>query len=258
MYHNAIFELQKWTFRLKQCPAALTSPIYYFKGKLNMYFLKRCHTNEGRLHTFINFEPCFAMRTVFITFIILSIFHNHYPYDKCVERITILFATDQNTTTLLIINWESVYSFWHHVSHRWWIVNRRHAKITAEIFALSCSCMYIYTCIYIYTYRWNVFKTTRPFWNLRFRVSTIQANANKPFMVSNMKPTTGGGHLEIHIYIYLDLWAMHLWSYGSYTTLSNKHRNEAYYIFSFTYISKKALFYCNMMLIAYNALVDGI
>ena len=42
----------------------------------------------------------------------------------------------------------------------------------------------------------NVFKTTRSLCYLRFRVTTLQTNANKPFIVSNMERTTGGGHLE--------------------------------------------------------------
>ena len=50
---------------------------------------------------------------------------------------------------------------------------------------------------YIYIYE-NIFITT---WSYRyqwFRVSTLQANAHKPFILSkNMKRTTGGGHLEI-------------------------------------------------------------
>ena len=45
----------------------------------------------------------------------------------------------------------------------------------------------------------NVFKTTWSLCYLRFRVTTLQANANKPFIVSSMKRTTGGGHLEITI-----------------------------------------------------------
>ena len=42
----------------------------------------------------------------------------------------------------------------------------------------------------------NVFKTTRSFCYQWFRVSTLQANANRPFILSSMKRTTGGGHLE--------------------------------------------------------------
>ena len=42
----------------------------------------------------------------------------------------------------------------------------------------------------------NVFKTSRSFRYQWFRVSTIQANANRPFILSNMKRTTGAGHLE--------------------------------------------------------------
>ena len=42
----------------------------------------------------------------------------------------------------------------------------------------------------------NVFKTTRSFPSRWFRVSTPQANANKPLKLSNMKRTAGGGHLE--------------------------------------------------------------
>ena len=42
----------------------------------------------------------------------------------------------------------------------------------------------------------TVFKTTRSFPYRWIRVSTLQANANKPFKLSNMKRTTGGGHLE--------------------------------------------------------------
>ena len=38
----------------------------------------------------------------------------------------------------------------------------------------------------------NVFKTTRSFRYQWFRVSTHQANANKPFIFSNMKRATGG------------------------------------------------------------------
>ena len=34
-------------------------------------------------------------------------------------------------------------------------------------------------------------KNTRPFCNLRLRASTLQANAKKPFIVPNIKPTTG-------------------------------------------------------------------
>ena len=44
--------------------------------------------------------------------------------------------------------------------------------------------------------RYSIFKTTRSFRYQCFRVSTLQANANKPFIWSNMKRTTGGGHLE--------------------------------------------------------------
>ena len=42
----------------------------------------------------------------------------------------------------------------------------------------------------------NVFKTTRSFCYQWFHVSTLQANANRPFILSSMKRTTGGGHLE--------------------------------------------------------------
>ena len=42
----------------------------------------------------------------------------------------------------------------------------------------------------------NVFKTTRLFHYQWFRVSTLQANANKPFILSDTKRTTGGSHLE--------------------------------------------------------------
>ena len=53
----------------------------------------------------------------------------------------------------------------------------------------------------------NVFKTTRSFCYQWFRVSTLQANANRPFILSSMKRTTGGGHLEnaffLSIYIYI-------------------------------------------------------
>ena len=42
----------------------------------------------------------------------------------------------------------------------------------------------------------NVFKTTRSFRYQWFRVSTLQANVNKAFILSNMKRTAGGGHLE--------------------------------------------------------------
>ena len=51
--------------------------------------------------------------------------------------------------------------------------------------------------IYIYIYiDKNVFKTTRSFCYQWFHVSTLQANANRPFILSSMKRTTGGGHLE--------------------------------------------------------------
>ena len=78
-------------------------------------------------------------------------------------------------------------------------------------------CIYIYIYIYI-MYMWqmssvfshesaqrndaghlidkNVFKTTRSFCYQWFHVSTLQANANRPFILSSMKRTTGGGHLE--------------------------------------------------------------
>ena len=74
----------------------------------------------------------------------------------------------------------------------------------------------------------NVFKTTRSFRYQWFRVSTLQANTSKPFILSDMKHTTGGGHLEkavgseindrvvlntfssiyiyIYIYIYIPPW----------------------------------------------------
>ena len=42
----------------------------------------------------------------------------------------------------------------------------------------------------------NVFKTIRSFCYQWFHVSTLQANANRPFILSSMKRTTGGGHLE--------------------------------------------------------------
>ena len=54
----------------------------------------------------------------------------------------------------------------------------------------------------------NVFKTTRSFCYQWFHVSTLQANANRPFILSSMKRTTGGGHLQnafIYIYIYICL-----------------------------------------------------
>ena len=64
----------------------------------------------------------------------------------------------------------------------------------------------------------NVFKTTRSFRYQWFRVSTLQANANKPFIWSNMKRTTGGGHLEnAYIYIYICVYVyacMHMHIYG--------------------------------------------
>ena len=44
--------------------------------------------------------------------------------------------------------------------------------------------------------RENIFKTTRSFRYQWFCVSTHQANANKPFIFSNVKRATGGGHLE--------------------------------------------------------------
>ena len=42
----------------------------------------------------------------------------------------------------------------------------------------------------------NIFKTTRSFRYQWFRVSTHQANANKPFIYSNMKCATCGDHPE--------------------------------------------------------------
>ena len=55
-----------------------------------------------------------------------------------------------------------------------------------------------HTHIYIYIYiDKNVFKTTRSFCYQWFHVSTLQANANRPFMLSSMKRTT-------YIYIYID------------------------------------------------------
>ena len=94
--------------------------------------------------------------------------------------------------------------------------------------------MYIY--IYIQMYMWqmssvfshesaqrndaghlidkNVFKTTRSFCYQWFHVSTLQANANRPFILSSMKRTTGGGHLEKCIFkMAAASSALHAWQY---------------------------------------------
>ena len=42
----------------------------------------------------------------------------------------------------------------------------------------------------------NVFKATRSFRYQWFRVSTHQANSNKPFIFLKVTRATGGGHLE--------------------------------------------------------------
>ena len=61
----------------------------------------------------------------------------------------------------------------------------------------------------------NVFKTTRSFCYQWFHVSTLQANANRPFILSSMKRTTGGGHLEKILIFKMAAAssALHAWQY---------------------------------------------
>ena len=78
------------------------------------------------------------------------------------------------------------------------VVCRRRITLFVVLSNRSCE-WYVFILSYIYIYIYigkNVFKTTRSFCYQWFRVSILQANANRPFILSSMKRTTGGGHLE--------------------------------------------------------------
>ena len=111
-------------------------------------------------------------------------------------------------------------------------------------FVKSLSVWLIYIYIYIYIDK-NVFKTTRSFCYQWFHVSTLQANANRPFILSSMKRTTGSGHLE-NIYIYHSSFLRGIYAFWSMFTC-----------FTFIY-HNYLLSICDLkILIKYNLVCNG-